>query len=395
MLGITPFISSDRAGELADLAARLIQLDAELHRMVPGSIRGELESLLSFVNSYYSNRIEGNGTRPADILAATEQVGTESRHELLEVLTCAEVESLAASGDFAKPDPSGETLNHSELVSRFHRAFYKKLPEKFCEIKHPTQDTVLTMIPGVFRQHDVMVGSHKAPDHHKVICMMNGFTQMYRFKNFHGLDPILAIAALHHRLVWIHPFLDGNGRVARLYTGYLLQNSILKSHGLWSINRGFSKQNEKYRQALAMADRVRQGGSDGRGLLSDNGLKFFTQFFLETAIDQIEFFIELFSFDKLLSRVRYYFDQRHALPQITTSERQPIHKSSGAVYLHLLKEGVQTREQLCKYLGVSDKTLRTILKSMQAAKLVYLEDRQPVRPRLASDALEIFFPSMW
>jgi Fic family protein len=29
-------------------------------------------------------------------------------------------------------------------------------------------------------------------------------------------DAILSAAAAHHRLLWIHPFLDGNGRVARL-----------------------------------------------------------------------------------------------------------------------------------------------------------------------------------
>ncbi|WP_210189661.1 Fic family protein [Bradyrhizobium brasilense] len=44
-------------------------------------------------------------------------------------------------------------------------------------------------------------------------------------------DAIVASACTHHRLLWIHPFLDGNGRVARLMS-YAMQRETLDAGGL-------------------------------------------------------------------------------------------------------------------------------------------------------------------
>ena len=40
----------------------------------------------------------------------------------------------------------------------------------------------------------------------------------YDLDKIHGTNRVIATAALHHRLAWIHPFQDGNGRVIRLLT---------------------------------------------------------------------------------------------------------------------------------------------------------------------------------
>ncbi|MCP4628982.1 MAG: hypothetical protein GY850_36560, partial [bacterium] len=45
---------------------------------------------------------------------------------------------------------------------------------------------------------------------------------------------------------WIHPFLDGNGRVVRLFTDYYLTNTGMDGYGLWSISRGFARFRENY-----------------------------------------------------------------------------------------------------------------------------------------------------
>ena len=39
------------------------------------------------------------------------------------------------------------------------------------------------------------------------------------------IDSILAAACAHHRLLWVHPFLDGNGRVARLMSYAMLKSA--------------------------------------------------------------------------------------------------------------------------------------------------------------------------
>ena len=58
----------------------------------------------------------------------------------------------------------------------------------------------------------------------------------------HGkLDAILASFVAHHRLAWIHPFLDGNGRVARIAIDAMLRACGVNGAGLWSMSRGFAK----------------------------------------------------------------------------------------------------------------------------------------------------------
>ena len=62
---------------------------------------------------------------------------------------------------------------------------------------------------------------------------------------------VLKLAALvHHGIVWIHPFVDGNGRTARLMT-----NLVLERYGLWGISAQIERENkEAYFNALTQID---------------------------------------------------------------------------------------------------------------------------------------------
>jgi len=55
----------------------------------------------------------------------------------------------------------------------------------------------------------------------------------------------LAAAAAHHRLLWIHPFLDGNGRVARLMSHAMLLEA-LDTGAVWSVARGLARKVADY-----------------------------------------------------------------------------------------------------------------------------------------------------
>ena len=49
------------------------------------------------------------------------------------------------------------------------------------------------------------------------------------------------MAAAHHRLNYIHPFLDGNGRVSRLMSHAMALSAGIGAHGLWSVSRGLAR----------------------------------------------------------------------------------------------------------------------------------------------------------
>ncbi len=49
------------------------------------------------------------------------------------------------------------------------------------------------------------------------------------------------MATAHHRLNYIHPFLDGNGRVSRLLSHVMALSAGIGAHGLWSVSSGLAR----------------------------------------------------------------------------------------------------------------------------------------------------------
>ncbi len=111
-------------------------------------------------------------------------------------------------------------------------------------------------------------------------------------------DSILAAACAHQRLLWIHPFVDGNGRVARLIS-YAMLRSSLDTRGLWSVARGLARTSKTYKEHLAACDMRRRNDLDRRGTLSEEALTAFVRYFLSTGIDQVEFMEGLMKPDRL------------------------------------------------------------------------------------------------
>ena len=60
------------------------------------------------------------------------------------------------------------------------------------------------------------VGRHVPPPAEDLPAFMDRFEQGYASERLTKPRQAIAAAAAHHRLLWIHPFLDGNGRVTRL-----------------------------------------------------------------------------------------------------------------------------------------------------------------------------------
>lgn len=70
---------------------------------------------------------------------------------------------------------------------------------------------------------------------------------------FEGIEKVIHVAAwIHHKITWIHPFPNGNGRTARLSA-----NLILERYGLMGISVKIEKENKnRYRQALSQIDKA-------------------------------------------------------------------------------------------------------------------------------------------
>ena len=145
---------------------------------------------------------------------------------------------------------------------------------------------------------------------------ISSFERRYRFEGTGPAARILAMAAAHHRLNYIHPFPDGNGRVSRLMSHAMALKAGIGAHGLWSVSRGLARGHDsgrEYKEWMDRADTPRQGDLDGRGNLSRRALVDFTLWFLKVCLDQVTFMGELFDLDNLDARVARHVERSDRL----------------------------------------------------------------------------------
>lgn len=110
---------------------------------------------------------------------------------------------------------------------------------------------------------------------------MRYFERRYRLAPMGKGGRIIALATAHHRLNYIHPFPDGNGRVSRLMSHAMGLSAGIGAGGLWSVSRGLARglqSRHEYKQMMDYADSPRQGDLDGRGNLSQKALVEFIGF---------------------------------------------------------------------------------------------------------------------
>jgi len=402
MISITPYSDPSSLGEYQDKIVELYMTDAALNQTIPDSIRQPTEWLLRLVNCYYSNKIEGNPTHPKELLKTQE--GASNNREgvsksVLELLVHleAQIKAKASSEDT-------NSVVSCEYIKSIHQSFYKGLPEDMLVVRTKDGDVAvdengepIKVVPGQFRLRDVQVGNHVPPTHQDVPGYMRWVEETLMLKKIYGTTRVIAAAGLHHRLAWIHPFLDGNGRAIRLITDCFMRGAGFGGYGLWSITRGFGRDTKSYYNALARADMERQGNSDGRGILSDKGLLDFTKYFIDTALDQVKFFTELLEPRKLGIRVDYYFEMRAKGGFPGTNGRPlPILKIAARdIYRLLLEKGPMSRSAVCEHLDKGEQTLRPILKQMDEEGLISAKPKQDIEIKLSTTAVEFLYPQIW
>lgn len=368
---------------LTDLAVDLAARSAGFRRSLSDGVMNGLADLVRAMNCYYSNLIEGHDTHPVDIERAMKDVYSadpEKRNLQLEAKTHIAVQKWIDEGGL-----EGRAAS-SDSIKEIHRRFCDLLPDELLWVEYPDTGERVRVVPGELRDRDVKVGGH-VPVSPGALPRFLG-----RFEAFYGTlgrtDSILAAATAHHRLLWIHPFLDGNGRVARLMS-YAMLLDTLDTGGIWSIARGLARKVDDYKRLLAACDLKRRNDLDGRGTLSEETLAEFTKFFLEICIDQVEFMEELVQPDRLRDRIL-----------IWTAEEMRADKlppKSDKVLQAVLFRGELPRGDVAPLLGTTIRHARRVTSSLLAEGILTSEStRAPLRltfpAKLASRWMPGLFP---
>jgi Fic family protein len=375
---------------LADAISEVTHLSTQLSQRLHPTTAANLAELLRVTNSYYSNLIEGNVTRPRDIeKALAEQLDEDRRIRDLQREAAAHVRVQQQIDEMHARDELSEPAS-VDFVSWLHRAFYEKAPQAML-LTGRSDGTTYSMVPGELRQQslqDNVVGRHLPPSSVEVATFMRYFESQFRMAGVGRAGQIAQVAIAHHRFNYIHPFPDGNGRVSRLLSHAMAQRAGIGAHGLWSISRGLSRGlpgRPTYKSMMDAADAPRAGDLDGRGNLSLTSLLEFTQWFCEVMLDQLAFMSEQLELDTLGRRLATYVERDLGLPSTAT-----------AIARDVLLRGEVARGEAPRITGLRDRAARDALSQLTTVGLLASETpKGPVSLCVSATAAETLFPKLF
>jgi Fic family protein len=369
---------------LTDLATDLVAKSNALAGRLHPIIQTNVGDLVRSMNCYYSNLIEGHHTHPVDIdraLAGDYSAEPEKRNLQLEARAHIDVQRKIDLGE--APQPSTSTT----FIEWVHKEFCQQLPEDLLIISDPRTGKQERVIPGELRKVAVQVGRHIAPMPEDLGPLLIRFASAYGDTKLSTIQRIVGVAASHHRLLWIHPFADGNGRVARLFSHAFLKELGIGS-SLWSVSRGLARAVDKYKAALQAADEPRRGDLDGRGNLTQSGLVDFCTFFLTSCVDQIVFMNSLFEPGELQRRIEIWCEEE------TRASRLP--KGSWPLLREALLCGEFARGKAPELTGYQERQARTVLNTLiEKGFLVSPTSRSAVRLGFPLAVIDRWFPRLY
>jgi len=367
---------------LRDLAYVLGSEAAGLAGRLASGTANAIGDLVRGMNCYYSNLIEGHDTRPIDIERALKaELAPEPRRRNLQLEATAHI-AVQAAIDAGELD--GIAMP-SDLAVEIHRRFYERLPAELCWVEERTAGRRVEVRPGELRSEYAEVGNHVPPPPGELRSWMSRLDDGAP-ERFGRADRLVAIAGLHHRLLWVHPFADGNGRTARLMSHALLRRSGVGS-ALWSVSRGLARYVSAYQAYLARADAPPQGALDGRGILSDGRLAEFCGFFLAACIDQVRFMQSLLAPEALARRVREFVAAEAAGERLDP-------RVAGVLDAAVLF-GEVARGDVPGLVGTSDRQARRLIRPLVDRGMLTGAKDAPLKVAFPLGQSERLFPHLW
>ena len=352
---------------LTDLALDLTQRSAGFRASLPSSILASLADLVRAMNCYYSNLIEGHSTHPVDIERALRNEyspDADKRDLQLEARAHIAVQQWIDGGGL-----KGRRALTTEGLCETHLRFCELLPDDLLWVEDPKTEERVRVVPGELRHRDVQVG--------RLVAVSPGALPRFlqRFEEVYGrvgkTESIISTAGAHHRFLWMHPFLDGNGRVARLMSHAILLDE-LDTGAVWSVARGLARNVQEYKRHLAACDSGRRNDLDGRGTLSEEALAAFTEFFLTICIDQVTFMESLVQPDRLRARILMWAEE-----EIRIGALPP---KAGNILEALLYRGELPRGDVDAIVGTGERQARRIVAALVEVGVIGSENpRAPLR----------------
>ncbi|MFO1220595.1 MAG: Fic family protein [Burkholderiaceae bacterium] len=348
-------------------------------------IAHQMRGLLAAMNSYYSNRIEGQHTRPRELEQALRRdFSSDADLAARQRLALAHIDAEAELEQRYRGQAGAKALYGLPAICDIHRTLFSRLQpaDLVTSQGEPIE-------PGGIRRREVSVGRHIAPAFGSIERFVERWGAVYGSVR-RGEAALVAMAASHHRLGWIHPFVDGNGRVMRLHTHTLL-SALGYTGGLWSPLRGFARTADRYYACLEAADEPRRGDLDGRGNLSEAALVDWIDYVLDVCLDQVSFMRSTLNLEAMERRIAacLVFEQQSLESGVRIEALRALH------YLFLSGTELE-RGEFKRMTGLGERTAVTLLSALIRRGLLASDSPQgKVRFGLPLHALRFYFPALW
>lgn len=333
------------------LATTIIELEKlrvkKLGGPVPPYIFFQLKDIFQKFESLGSARIEGNNTTLAEFVEKIiEDPSGKAKDERMK-----EIYNIERAIEFIEENIKDDTKFDRAIISEIHKIVVGGLT--------PPPAGEGSCFPGQLRPVNVSIkhSGHIPPDKTKV---QDYFDELLGFvnKSIETQYHLLAIALSHHRMAWIHPFDNGNGRMVRMFTYALLikQGFQVKTGRILNPTAIFCMDRDRYYKMLSLADSG-----------EENKVIEWCSYVLEGLQKEIE------KIDKLLD-LNYIIDSI-LLPMLNYAlERQLITKSEYSILVAVVRSKNMTirSSDLESIIGQESSVQRSrILKRLRDKRMIF------------------------
>ena len=213
---------------------KITEIITELNsRSFSGIVLAEFEKMAREISAYSSTSIEGNPLPLTDVKKILKNRPEHVRDSEKEVLNYNK--ALSELNILVK---NKEHIFDMSLILKIHGTVTEGLIEKY-RVGRLREEPVFVNDP---RTRQTV---YLPPDHGDVAILTNGLLDYLRMSQG-KVDPLILAGIFHKQFVIIHPFIDGNGRTARLATKVLLAKMGLDTFNLFSFENYYNKNVSRY-----------------------------------------------------------------------------------------------------------------------------------------------------
>ena len=207
---------------------------------LPAITRNKLRKNSKKKSSYASNKIEGNPLTQKQVDDVIEQ--DEHRHFLKPEQ---EVRNYYMALNYLEETIKKKEKFSRELILKVQSMVEKGASEEKIGLRG-------AMPPGfLFAVYDSDTGAvdYIPPEYSDIPELLD---ELVEYVNTTDDHPLIIAAVVHYQLVTIHPFEDGNGRIARLMSGFILDYYGYGFQGIGSLEEYFAYDSDEYYNSLQM-----------------------------------------------------------------------------------------------------------------------------------------------